>query len=157
MACINLQMRLTCTQGFTQCMRDHDPHLVVSMHPLAQHVPINVLEKLGGGERKVPFATVVTDLGSAHATWFDKRVDTCFVPSDAVRRVGERCGLVASQLRQHGLPVRPSFWTGGHKREALAAELDLNAERKTVLIVGGGDGVGSLETCLLYTSPSPRD
>jgi len=43
-------------------------------------------------------------------------------------------------------PSRPPLFLDGRKREALAAELDLNAERKTVLIVGGGDGVGSLET-----------
>lgn len=145
MACLNLQMRLSCSQGFGECMRDHDPHMVVSMHPLTQHVPLHVLQRMGGGERKVPFSTVVTDLGSAHPTWFDKRVDACFVPSDAVRKVGQRCGLLASQLRQHGLPVRPSFWTGGHNRADLAAELNLDAHRKTVLIVGGGDGVGSLE------------
>jgi len=97
----------------------------------------------------VPFATVVTDLGSAHRTWFDKRVDACFVPSDAVRqlagRCGLRCGARGAQVRQYGLPVRPAFWTAAAERKQLAGELELSTDRKTVLIVGGGDGVGSLE------------
>ncbi|EOD32719.1 hypothetical protein EMIHUDRAFT_467938 [Emiliania huxleyi CCMP1516] len=101
MAALNLQHRLTCSRGF------------------AQHVPLSVLARFDEKRRRrVPFATVVTDLGSAHRTWFDKRVDACFVPSDAVRQLAGR---------------------------QLAAELQLSTDRKTVLIVGGGDGVGSLE------------
>mmetsp|Transcript_35967 Transcript_35967/g.117514 ORF Transcript_35967/g.117514 Transcript_35967/m.117514 type:complete len:429 (+) Transcript_35967:582-1868(+) len=150
MAALNLQHRLTCSRGFAQCMREHDPHLVVSMHPLTQHVPLSVLARFDEKRRRqVPFATVVTDLGSAHRTWFDKRVDACFVPSDAVRqlagRCGLRCGARGAQVRQYGLPVRPAFWTAAAERKQLAGELELSTDRKTVLIVGGGDGVGSLE------------
>lgn len=54
----------------------------------------------GGGTRKVPFATVVTDLGGAHPWWFHPKVDACFVPSDAVRRLAERRGLKGEQIRQ---------------------------------------------------------
>ena len=97
-----------------------------------------------GGGRKVPFATVVTDLGGAHPFWFDKRTDACFVPSDAVRRVAQRRGLKGDQIRQYGLPVRPSFWQTPRPRQQLFNELGLEADRKTVLVVGGGDGVGSL-------------
>ena len=92
------------------------------MHPLTQHVPLYVLARLDEKRRRqVPFATVVTDLGSAHRTWFDKRVDACFVPSDAVRqlagRCGLRCGARGAQVRQYGLPVRPAFWTAAAERK----------------------------------------
>ena len=53
----------------------------------------------------MPFATVCTDLGGAHPSWFVKGVDACFVPSDAVHRIAERRGVDASKIRQHGLPV----------------------------------------------------
>jgi hypothetical protein len=56
--------------------------------------------------RKIPFVTVVTDLGGAHPTWFHKEVDLCFVPSDPVRRIALSMGLKPDQLRQHGLPIR---------------------------------------------------
>lgn len=48
---------------------DYDPDLIVSVHPLCQEVPLRVLDKMGGGRRKIPFVTVVTDLGGAHPTW----------------------------------------------------------------------------------------
>jgi len=135
---------LRCKGAFERCINDHEPDLVVSLHPLTQSIPLGVLEKQGGGERRVPFATVVTDLGSAHPWWFHKGVDACFVPSNVVRKVAERLKLQEGQIKQYGLPVRPSFWEASRPREQLFNELGLEKERKTVLVVGGGDGVGSL-------------
>jgi len=132
-----------CSGSFRKCIEDHDPDLVVSIHPLTQHLALRALEKRGS-ERKVPFATVVTDLGSAHPWWCHPKVDACFVPSDAVRKVAERRGLSGEQIRQYGLPVRPSFWQTPRPRKQLLDELGLETDRKTVLVVGGGDGVGSL-------------
>lgn len=53
--------------------------MVVSVHPLTQDVPLKVLNFIDSngesrddnGRRTTPFATVVTDLGSAHPTWFN--------------------------------------------------------------------------------------
>jgi len=136
--------RIRCTAGFRRCIDEHDPDLVVSIHPLTQVVPLAVLEQKGNGKRQVPFATVVTDLGSAHPWWFNRKVDVCFLPSNAVRRVAEKRGLTADQIRQYGLPVRPSFWQNPRPRDKLLNELGLESQRKTVLVVGGGDGVGAL-------------
>lgn len=145
MVVLDALSRLACQSAFTQCIREHRPELVVSLHPLTQYLPLLVLDELADGEqRTVPFATVVTDLGSAHPWWFSDRVDRCFVPSDAVRAVGEARGLRASQLSQYGLPVRPSFWDATRPKAELCAELGLDAERQIVLVVGGGDGVGGL-------------
>jgi len=142
---LKVTAKLTCSKGFEKCIRQHDPDMVVSMHPLCQDIPLEILTKMGDGVRRVPFATVVTDLGGAHPTWFHKDVDACFVPSNAVRKLAEKKGLAGSKLRQRGLPVRPDFWKAPASREELAQELGLSASRKTVLVVGGGDGVGSLE------------
>jgi len=141
---LNFCSRVRCGKAFRRCIDEHDPDLVVSVHPLTQHIPLRVLTQKGGGMRKVPFATVVTDLGSAHPSWMNDQVDACFVPSDAVRKVAEKRGLSGSQIRQYGLPVRPSFWRSTRDKETLTKELGLERERKTVLVVGGGDGVGSL-------------
>lgn len=58
--------------------------------------------------------------------------------------MAKRLGLGDDQIRQHGLPVRPSFWQTPRPRDELVNELGLDPNRKTVLIVGGGDGIGSL-------------
>lgn len=45
-----------------------------------------------------------------------------------------------------GLPVRPAFWTSAKPKEVLRKELGLVPDVKTVLLMGGGDGVGGLDT-----------
>ncbi|CAM9567145.1 unnamed protein product, partial [Ectocarpus sp. 13 AM-2016] len=65
---------LTCHRSFRSCLEKYEPDLVVSMHPLCHHVPLRVLKRIREDTGKeIPFATVVTDLGSAHPTWFDPR------------------------------------------------------------------------------------
>ena len=51
--------------------------MVVSVHPLTQDIPLKILNYVDSGGksraegRTTPFATVVTDLGGAHPTWFN--------------------------------------------------------------------------------------
>lgn len=98
------------------------PDIIVSVHPLCQTLPLRVLKDMGIRER-IPFVTVVTDLGSAHPLWFHKdvsrdkrrlldgemihslKVDICFVPTNRVRDIARRCGVSINKIRQYGLPV----------------------------------------------------
>ena len=66
----------------------YDPELVVSVHPLMQHIPARVLKaraKRLGRAAPVPLATVVTDFTTCHNTWFYKGVNKCFVPTEFCR------------------------------------------------------------------------
>jgi len=155
---LNSCCEASCAAGFARMFKEHDPDLIVSLHPLTQQPSLHVLHRMakraGHPERQVPFATIVTDLGSAHPTWFDRTVDACFIPSDAIRKVAERRRLKPEQIRQHGLPVRPAFWQEAKPRRQLQAELGLDQARRTVLVVGGGDGVGSLRQIVDATATS---
>ncbi|KAF8069665.1 MGD A [Scenedesmus sp. PABB004] len=90
----------------------YDPDLVVSVHPLMQHIPTRVLAAraaAAGAARPPPFATVVTDFTTCHNTWFCRAVDKCFVPTEFCKQLGRRMGLSDEQLVLHGLPIRPVF------------------------------------------------
>lgn len=73
-----------CFEPFKECMARNSgdtskrADMVVSVHPLCQDIPLKILADLDtNGEsrnvemRTTPFCTVVTDLGSAHPTWFN--------------------------------------------------------------------------------------
>ena len=128
-------------------MESFGPDIVVSVHPLCQDPFIRILKKMGGGQRKIPFVTVVTDLGGAHNHWFHKEVDKCCVPGDEIEAIALRRGLKPSQIKKHGLPVRAGFWEAAAKKKsnkAIRAQLGLD-DKVTVLVAGGGDGVGGLQ------------
>ena len=72
---------------FRRAIEQCDPDMVVSVHPMCQsrmitHIVRDLSKRTG---RPIPFATIVTDLGTAHPTWFSKKVDAIFVPGEAVR------------------------------------------------------------------------
>jgi hypothetical protein len=63
---------------FAKAIEAAEPDVVVSVHPLCQLMPISIVKAINQNrpdKPKIPFVTVVTDLGGAHTTWFDKRVD----------------------------------------------------------------------------------
>mmetsp|Transcript_46306 Transcript_46306/g.63003 ORF Transcript_46306/g.63003 Transcript_46306/m.63003 type:complete len:541 (-) Transcript_46306:567-2189(-) len=133
-----------CYKRFKGVMDGVQPDMVVSVHPLCQDIPLRIMD-LEKKKKRPPFVTVVTDLGSAHPTWFDPRVDLCFVPSDRVRAIAEKHGLREHQIRQHGLPIRAGFWKPDDRpKEEIRTELGLDTKMPTALIVGGGDGVGGV-------------
>lgn len=47
---------------------EYKPDIIISVHPLMQHIPLWVL-KWQGLQKKVIFVTVITDLTTCHPTW----------------------------------------------------------------------------------------
>lgn len=89
----------------------YDPDLVVSVHPLMQHIPLRVLEARAArsGVPPPPFATVVTDFTTCHNTWFAPKVTRCFVPTRFCRGLALGMGVAPEKVVVHGLPIRPVF------------------------------------------------
>ena len=120
-------------------LKDYRPHVVISVHPFMQHVFLRLLED----ERaSIPFVTVVTDLASFHHSWFHARAARCFVASEAAAAAASRHGLNARQVRLLGLPVRPAFAGSLPDKETARVRLGLPGTGFTVLLLGGGEGMG---------------
>ncbi len=58
-------------------VRDHPAELIVTVHPMANSLVLKAL-----GPNRPPFYTVVTDMVTTHALWFDSRADIIFVPTE---------------------------------------------------------------------------
>lgn len=118
---------------------EQDAQMYVSVHPLLIYPVLQAL-----GRHRAPFVTIVSDLVSTHALWYDRRVDLCFVPSEAAKRRALKAGLSPQQVQVIGLPVAREFCSSDGDKAALRAELGWPQDRLLVLIVGGGDGMGPL-------------
>ncbi|XP_058067799.1 monogalactosyldiacylglycerol synthase, chloroplastic isoform X1 [Magnolia sinica] len=122
----------------------YQPDIIISVHPLMQHVPLRIL-RARGLLKKIVFTTVVTDLSTCHPTWFHKLVTRCYCPTAEVAKRAAKAGLQPSQIKVYGLPVRPSFVKPVRPKDELRRELGMDEDLPAVLLMGGGEGMGPIE------------
>ncbi|KAH9304632.1 hypothetical protein KI387_009036, partial [Taxus chinensis] len=122
-------------------LRKYQPDIIVSVHPLMQHIPIRIIESRDL-PKKILFTTVITDLNTCHPTWFHNRVTRCYCPTNEVATRALDEGLVRSQVRVYGLPIRPSFCKNLRRKAELRKDMGMNYNLPAVLLMGGGEGMG---------------
>lgn len=161
---------LTCERKIRKTIASYSPDVVVSVHPTMQNVPLKsarkISKKLG---KRIPFVTVVTDFGSGHCHWFHKGVDKLYVASDRIRKIAKRRASVKDdKIVQIGLPIRVDFAIqaeamgdrtsnkGRQYQSKIRNQLGISTKKKMILVMGGGEGVGSLSSIVdaLYATLS---
>src|SRR5262249_17403932 len=95
-------------QGLRDFVEQTRPDVIVSVHPLLNHVTLRVLADL---DLRIPVITVVTDLVSAHVSWFARGVDACIVPTQATKSLALASGLPSQRVHMLGMPIDPAFST----------------------------------------------
>jgi len=101
------------------------------------------LSAKNGGKSLPPLWVQVTDF-DVHALWVHPHVDHYCVASDEVAyRLADR-GVAPGKISVTGIPVMPQF-SAGLSRAECAAELGLNPEIFTAVMMAGGAGVGALD------------
>ncbi len=121
-------------------VEEHPSDLIVCLHPVANAPVLRIL-----GERRPPFVTVVTDLVTTHALWFNPRADLCIVPTEIARERAFRYGMKPEQVKVIGLPVADRFCRAPSDRNEIRARLGWPQDRPVIILVGGSEGMGPLE------------
>eukprot|EP00914_Ancora_sagittata_P033823 GHVO01068336.1.p1 GENE.GHVO01068336.1~~GHVO01068336.1.p1 ORF type:complete len:445 (-),score=33.89 GHVO01068336.1:154-1488(-) len=136
------------SKGMLRALTEKKPDIIVSVHPMCQHLPITVLKQ--SGHKILHFFTVVTDLGEAHPLWFHPKVSMTFVPTRAIKKLALKNSIALSKSRVYGLPLRPQFWSPESRRRCeVRKALNLDPCIPVVVLMGGGGGVGGMgELCL---------
>lgn len=127
-------------RSFIRLLQAEAPDLIASVHPIFNHIPLRVLRN--DLKTDVPYVTVVTDMVTAHPSWFCPQADYCTVPTEAARRRALRYGMSPERVEVVGQPVSLKFARGMQEQRHLRNKLGIDPGRATVLIVGGGEGVG---------------
>jgi 1,2-diacylglycerol 3-beta-galactosyltransferase len=130
-------------RGCARVIRQHQPDVVISVHPLINRAPRNALRAIAP---RVPFVTVVTDLFDAHGMWFSAVSDLVIVPTEGAFECGVRWGFPRQRMRVVGQPIALQFAAPAvdQAMPALRARLGLAPDVFTLLLVGGGEGMGPL-------------
>ncbi len=118
------------------------PDVIVSIHPMLNHVTIHALQDMG---LHIPFITVVTDLVSVHYSWFAPGADGYIVPTEQARQLYLERGLDPERVHILGMPIDPKFTLPTESKQELQKKMGLEPGIPVVLLVGGGEGSGGLQ------------
>jgi UDP-N-acetylglucosamine:LPS N-acetylglucosamine transferase len=121
------------------------PHVVVSVHPLTQHMFARVLKELGLA-RRIPLVTVVTDpYYGFWKGWACDDVSLYLVASEDARRQLIDYGIAPERIKISGMPVHPKFdFPGEHAAQTARTALGLDADKFTVFVNAGWEGGGNI-------------
>lgn len=136
-------------KGLLRLITSVQPDVIVSIHPMLNHVTIEAIADLGV---KIPFLTVVTDLISVHHAWYAPGADGYILPTEQARLLYLKRGHDASKVHVLGMPIDPKYTLPMPDKKELRHKLGLELHLPTVLLVGGGDGAGGLRQAVLAIS-----
>ncbi|MFA5098118.1 MAG: glycosyltransferase [Candidatus Margulisiibacteriota bacterium] len=117
------------------------PDVVVSVHPMLNHITVAAMRQAG---RVVPMITVITDPVSIHAAWVCPEVDLIIVATEKAKELAVKYGAPPSKVKLIGLPIDPKFSRPSKEKGRLRSDLGLFPKLFTVLMMGGGEGGGSI-------------
>ncbi len=118
-------------------------------HPLldaiAHFLPAEMLSRLlRKGRLQCPVSVQVTDF-DLHRLWVQPGMSAYFAANEEVAWRMRAQGIAADRIHISGIPIMPAF-TQAPARAACAQEFGLDPARTTILLMGGGAGLGSLDT-----------
>lgn len=102
-----------------------------------------------------PVLGVVTDF-VVHPFWIHRNIDAYAVATPAMRQALIARGVAADRIAVSGIPVDPRFGANDSREDARRA-IGLEPDRTTLLLMGGGLGIGPLEKALRYLEPLDDD
>ncbi|HET9780247.1 MAG TPA: glycosyltransferase [Candidatus Dormibacteraeota bacterium] len=125
-----------------ELLREHDPDVVLSVHPLLNHIAHQAIRNSG---RPRALMTVITDLVDFHRGWTFSQADLVVAPTERARKVALRRRVPPDRVKLLGLPVDLRFRPPAPgEKQALRRRFGLAENRFTVLVIGGAAGVGHL-------------
>ncbi len=121
-------------------LRENPVDLIVSVHQLV-NIPL-LRSRL---KTNIRFVTVVTDLVSTHSAWYHPGADLVIVPTIPAREKALKSGLPNRKVVVIGQPIAEKYVSQILTKDELRIKLGWKTNLFTVLLVGGGEGMGNLE------------
>ncbi|NLZ47716.1 MAG: UDP-N-acetylglucosamine--LPS N-acetylglucosamine transferase [Clostridiales bacterium] len=122
---------------------DFSPDIIIATHAFTTEM-VSILK--AKGMINIPALSILTDY-APHSFWIHPNIDAYVVSTSAMVDEMIKRGVDKSILYPLGIPVKPNFLKK-YPRENTLKTLNLNPDKKTVLLMGGSLGLGKL--CLLY-------
>ena len=121
------------------------PHIVISVHPLTQHIFARILKELKLADQ-VPLVTVVTDpCYGFWKGWACNDVSLYLVANEDARRQLVDYGILPEKIKISGMPVHQKFHEVNEKVAQNARKaFGLNPDKFTIFVNAGFVGGGNI-------------
>ena len=121
-------------------LRDFNPDVLVCTHAF----PVGILSKLKETKNiNIPLVACITDF-TVHQFWVHPKVDLYIVPQEDLVYPLLKAEVDPNRIKVHGIPIRKQF-SETYSQEEIRKSLGLEISKKTLLIMGGGLGLGQIE------------
>lgn len=140
----NLFYRLG-TNYLRQLFERFCPQVVISVHPMTQHLFARVMKELGLLDT-IPLVTVVTDpCYGFWSGWACEDVSLYLVATEEAQQQLIDYGISPEKIKICGIPIHPKFQYENEEEQATArAELGLDPDKFTVFVNAGWIGGGNI-------------
>ncbi len=83
---------------------------------------------------------VITTDYNIHKGWIHSKIDKYFIPNNETKKTLKHYGVKEGKIEITGIPIAKKFYKVT-KEEKIKKLISLDKSKKTILIMGGGDGV----------------
>lgn len=128
---------------FERLQAELEPDYVICTHPFPAGTVALWKEK---HKSSLPLSVVMTDY-SLHQMWLCSGVEHYFMATEAMRQAMIEQGFTGEKLHATGIPINSDVQNLPAKEE-LRRELGIGKEKKVILLMGGGLGLGGIERTL---------
>jgi processive 1,2-diacylglycerol beta-glucosyltransferase len=128
------------TRALRRRIAEFAPDAIVCTHFLPAEI---LMHEIRRGRMSVPVWVQVTDF-DLHRMWVIPHMTGYFAANDEIGFRMRAIGMAGASVHVVGIPIMPPFARPPGRGEC-AHELGLDPERRTLLLMGGGAGVGHLE------------
>lgn len=121
-------------------IKEFQPEVIVCTHPF----PVGIMSYLK--QKNIfsgPVLAAITDF-TIHSFWVFPEIDYYLLGAEQLRSECAAFGIAPENTCATGIPIDPAFATA-YEKKALRKALALQPELPTILITGGGLGMGNLE------------
>ena len=127
-------------KSMKRLVEEHPCDLFVSVHPIINTPILRAL-----GDDHPPYMIVITDMVSTHTFWYDNSADLILTPTEVAKLRGIGIGIDPDRMEIVGQPIADKFRRPTASKVELREMLGWPQDKKVVLIIGGGDGMGPVE------------
>ncbi len=135
-------------------INNYDPDVIICTHVLPAII-LDVMKKKG--ELRAKTVGVLTDF-MFHPYWEEAlNLDYMVIPNEQLTAQALKKGFTRSQILPMGIPIHPKFSENKYTKEQARAELGLDINKRTVLLMSGGVGYGNIDRTVEALDAVPYD